>query len=58
MSSESDSKLYPNFEFYEEKKSINIEKIDGSTKPIYNDKKQFQEKSTYFRRRCKWCGSR
>ena len=40
------------------KKIIHISKIDLQSQENYDEKKRFQEKSTYFRRQCKWCASR
>ena len=57
-SSESDSKLYTNFEFCEEKFHRHSKKhIELQVKQFMMEKK-IHEKSTYFKRRSKWCASR
>ena len=57
--SKSDSILCTNFEFCEQTKILYIFKTYSSAKgsKLWWPKK-FQEKSTYFRRRCKWCARR
>ena len=43
---ESDSKLYTNFEVCEERIHKHLKTFDLQSQAIYDDKKQFQEKST------------
>jgi hypothetical protein len=57
MFTESNSKLYTNFESCEEENHRHIQNILAN----HDDKKinnKYQEKSTYFNKQCKWCASR
>jgi hypothetical protein len=56
--SESDSILSTGFEFCEEKNHRQFKKLLIYKAKHFMMKTKFQEMSTYFRRRCKWCASR
>ena len=52
--SESDPKLYTNFEFHEIEIHRHLKKKNLQTQAVYVHKKQFQTTYMYFRRGCKW----